>query len=67
MSSRGFKRAEERQQQAELREMDNLAPEDRIVECPDCEGMGAISTMDDKGCSITKKCERCNGLGEVVL
>jgi len=67
MSSRAFKQAEMKQQQDELQAYDDLAPEDRIVECPDCQGMGALSTMNEKGVSITKKCERCNGYGEVVL
>lgn len=67
MSSHAFKRAEMKQQQNELRSYDDLPPKDRIVMCPDCDGTGAISTMGENGVSITKKCERCNGYGEVVL
>lgn len=56
-----------KQQQDKLRFYDDLPPEDRVVTCPDRDGTGAISTMGTNGVSITKKCERCNGYGEVVL
>jgi DnaJ-class molecular chaperone len=66
MSSKGYKNAEEKQQQAEQREANRLAPEDRIFMCPLCGGVGAISEMVEHGLSMTRECPKCKGAGEIT-
>lgn len=36
----------------------------KTIVCPECNGMGWVS---DPGCALSRKCERCGGVGEVDL
>ena len=62
MGSKTAKRFEER----EARRHD-VECEPESTECPDCEGMGLISSPDEHGASVTRECARCKGIGQVYL